>query len=624
MTFIISSKIVSALRTCLKFVEVNNSEYVTHILINFNNNQNNKTKMSSASNKRPAQDSGASGDKRQRLSGYDSGFFESEESEPSPEISAGEIKETDSDRRGREKKEREQKKLEEAAERKRQGLLKFSESKTKLCIANIGGKRVEKNGIIEFEGGKDFHFQSRSKAEEATGISNCAITSNIFNKGQSRGIKGIFEGQKVMFINAPVDTSDKVPCDHCNKHYGTKTDMIRHVRAKHPGVYPPAAERTRMPEEYKTFTPPITPEQYSFIVRRVGSSIQSDIEKCDLKQLVALIDGYEPWPSKNIKGAARKYHFTEEQILESIDKNESLTIEEGLHQFHLGLGKHRDRIDLADRKITFSLKHKVSEEDKIKLEEMNNRGTYHKLARQFCVHMNLFGMFANENVTDDNGGLIKNGFEFESHGGLFAPSFDRIEDEYTVNGQTFRKLHYPNPENALENINVVAFMANVTCKASTATIQERYDIYKNKSEDQQKEDFKNVLDNSQRCSINGKKTPLYQHANKIWKRDKCKGAFPDTPTKRGFRAYWQHMLVLLEKQEGLCAVAKIPMSLESGPWLMSCDAIDPLLGHVPDNLRLVCRYNNVIDTTKQNKDLTDTRPTSLTTEIHNEYWRIVR
>ena len=87
--------------------------------------------------KRSRTDSGASGDKRQRLSGYDSGFFESEESEPSPEISAGEIKETDSDRRGREKKEREQKKLEEAAERKRQGLLKFSESKTKLCIAEM-------------------------------------------------------------------------------------------------------------------------------------------------------------------------------------------------------------------------------------------------------------------------------------------------------------------------------------------------------------------------------------------------------------------------------------------------------------------------------------------------------
>ena len=80
----------------------------------------NEQKRRKKNKKRKLTNSGASGDKRQRLSGYDSGFFESEESEPSPEISAGETKESDSDRRGREKKEREQKKAEEAAERKRQ------------------------------------------------------------------------------------------------------------------------------------------------------------------------------------------------------------------------------------------------------------------------------------------------------------------------------------------------------------------------------------------------------------------------------------------------------------------------------------------------------------------------
>ena len=73
---------------------------------------------------------------------------------------------------------------------------------------------------------------------------------------------------------------------------------------------------------------------------------------------------------------------------------------------------------------------------------------------------------------------------------VVCPFFDRIEDEYTVNGQTFYKLHYPYPENALENIHVVAFMANVQCKASTIKIQDRYDYYKNKSEEQQKKDLK--------------------------------------------------------------------------------------------------------------------------------------
>jgi len=580
--------------------------------------------------KRKSSNSGSSSDKRPRLSGYDSGFFESEEPEPSPDFFAGETKESDSDRRGREKKEREQKKIEDATERKRQGVLKTAKSKTQPCIANIGGERVKKNGIITFEGGKDFHFQSRSIAEKATDISKCAITNNIFNKGQSRGNKGEFKDQKVMFINAPVDTSNRFLCPvtGCGKHYGTKKDMVKHVRAKHPNPLSPVRKFNRMPEKYKTFTPPISPKQYSFVVRRVGSSIQSDIEKCELSTLMALVEGVEklsePLPSANIKGAAKKYHFTEKQILDSIDNKESLTIGGGIHKLQLGLGK-TTIIRLAGRTVTFSWKPKVTEEDKIKLDEMNNRETYHMIARQICEYMNAKGMFAKKNVIDDNGGLIKNGFEFEKHGGLFAPSFDRIEDEYTVNGQIFFKSHYTNLDEALENINVVAFMANVACKASTIKIQDRHDIYKNKPKEQQKEDLKNVLGNSQRCSINGKKTPLYAHASKIWKKDdECKGAFPDTPTKRGFRAYWQHMLVLLKKQEGLCAVAKIPMSLESGPWLMSCDAIDPLLGHVPDNLRLVCRYNNVIDFSKLNKDLTDTRPTSLTTEIHNEYWRIVR
>ena len=110
----------------------------------------------------------------------------------------------------------------------------------------------------------------------------------------------------------------------------------------------------------------------------------------------------------------------------------------------------------------------------------------------------------------------------------------------------------------------------------------------------------------------------------MWNHDKqCQGAFPDTLTEKGFRAYWKRMLVLLEKQEGLCKVAKIPMSLESGPWLMSCDAIVPKKGHVPGNLRLVCLYNNPPDFSKLNKDLTDPTPTSLNTVLHNEYWRIV-
>jgi len=570
--------------------------------------------------KRPLQDSGASVKKRPKTSSRtvsddDSEIIESEESEALPETFGGETKESDSDRRGREKEERKRQQTEEAAERKRQANAKRAASQSIPCLANIGGIRVEKNGIIEFEGGKTFEKWTKQEAEDATGILKITIKANIHRKAKSSGTKGIFKGQQVMFINAPVDTSNRVPvdtsnrvpCEHCNKHYGSREAMRAHVRTKHPGILP--LERTRMPEEFETF---VNPEQYAFIVEKVGTNIKHDLKKSKMKILMALVEGYEPWPSKNIKGAARKYHFTEEQILESIDKNESLTIGGGRHVLQLGLGKTK-KIKLAGLKITFSWKHKVTEEDKAKVLAMDNRETYHKIARQICEYMNAKGMFASENVIDDNGGLIKHGFVFEYHGGLFNVSLDRIED----NADGFYKLHYTNLENALENIHVVAQMANVACKASTATIQKKVTDFENKSEDQREEDFKKVLEFSKKKTQNGKATPLYAHAQKFW-TDECKGAF-DT-----YQAYWRHLLGLLEKQEGLCAVAKIPMSLESGPWLMSCDAIDPRLGHVPDNLRLVCFYNNTPNHSKLNKDLTDTTPTSLNTVLHDEYWRIVR
>ena len=190
--------------------------------------------------------------------------------------SGGETKETDCDRRGREKKERERKKTEDAAERKRQGNAKLSASISKPCIANIGGIRVEKNGIITFEGGTDFGPYTKQEAKDKTGILKKTISTNINRKYKSSGKNGIFKDQQVMFINAPVDTSDKVPCGHCNSHFNSICAMRQHVRAKHPGILPPAAKRTRMPEEYKTFTPPITPKEYSIIVA-ISSSVSQRI-----------------------------------------------------------------------------------------------------------------------------------------------------------------------------------------------------------------------------------------------------------------------------------------------------------------------------------------------------------
>ena len=140
--------------------------------------------------------------------------------------------------------------------------------------------------------------------------------------------------------------------------------------------------------------------------------------------------------------AADKYNLTEQQILDSIANNEQLTIEGGIHVLRNELGRSTT-IRLAGRTVTFSWKYKVSEEDKIKLLAMKNRETYHMIARQYCEYMNKEGMFASENVIDDNGGLIKHGFEFEKHGGLFAPSLTVLRTNTPLMAKHFTNCTTP-------------------------------------------------------------------------------------------------------------------------------------------------------------------------------------
>ena len=532
--------------------------------------------MSSASNnKRSRTGSGVSVDKRQRLSGDDSEILELEESEALIEQVDGddtkfvELEESEASPDVFDDKTEEAKEelmgilCQVYAERKKK-------QKTYPILANIGGERME-DGIFSFRGGTTFQFASIKQITIATGLTNSCITFNIRNKIKSTIKMGPYKDQKVMFIKAPVDMTKK------------KLRVI-----------------------------------YAFFVYKIYSNIQADLKHANKKpKLRALIDGFaEHVQSANLKTAARKYHFTEQQIRDSIDNNESLTIEGGIHKLQLGLGRTK-KIKLAGRTVTFSWKHNnpVSEADKKTL-NATNLDARHNLAFQICKYMIGEGMFASKNVIDDNGGLLVNGFVFRAHGGLFAPSFDRINDN--VNG--FNCIHYHNLNNALENINIVAKMTNVRYKASKVERKKRRDDFENKSVEQRQNEFEQILDISRNVS----NTPLYSHAINNWEKDeKCQAVFTNTPEEKGFIAYWYHILGLLEEQKGICSVGKYPMSLESGPWLMSVDAINPRLGHVHDNLRLVCFCNNPPDFSKLNKDLTDSTLTSQTPKIHDTYWQIV-
>jgi len=144
--------------------------------------------------KRPLQDSGASGDKRQRLSSDASEIGETKSSETSPESSADETKE------------------DRAAARERQRCAKIAESNTKPCIAvlytKINGEKIKgkyiRNQYVQF--GEPITFTSRVKASKCFGgMKITKIQRNIDNRGRSKIKGGEYEGLYVMFSNKPVE-----------------------------------------------------------------------------------------------------------------------------------------------------------------------------------------------------------------------------------------------------------------------------------------------------------------------------------------------------------------------------------------------------------------------------------
>jgi len=414
-------------------------------------------------------------------------------------------------------------------------------------------------------------------------------------------------------------------------------------------------------------------KRYSFVKEMIKNNIASDTRHNAKKTLVAMIEGIKDLKglylaSKNIGGAAKKYNFTAEQILDSINKPLPIvakTDENGKfvkdithkHKTKDNKGIQRTKIiRLTGKNVTFSWKVLIPLSKKAKkVLKATDGDKQHQLAFQICKYMIDNGMFASKNVIDDNRGLIENGFKFRVHGGLFNVSLDRKVDN--ANGEY--KLHYPELGDALENIHVVALMTNVRYKASKddriewrADFQEKSEVLKKvlwesvfwkkkkksalekeskKKDEHPKESFKfypteeykkefnDRIEESKKATYNGGiNTPLYGHASVMWTKDKkCHGRFGSA------QAYWDFLKALLEEQKGICAVGRYPMTLESGARQMSPDAIDPLKGHVPKNVRLVCFCNNPTDTSKTdncNTSAENKLPTSLTRKIHDTYW----
>jgi hypothetical protein len=127
---------------------------------------------------------------RQRLSGDDSEFGETEESEALPETFRDHLTVID----GEESKKKENNNEHRMQQKEKgKGMQKGQQVKPWRSQANIGGKRVTNDGIIEFEGGETFgpFSKSRGCSTDQQGfkhhtprrvLENCTIKKNVFLK----------------------------------------------------------------------------------------------------------------------------------------------------------------------------------------------------------------------------------------------------------------------------------------------------------------------------------------------------------------------------------------------------------------------------------------------------------
>lgn len=234
----------------------------------------------------------------------------------------------------------------------------------------------------------------------------------------------------------------------------------------------------------------------------------------------------------------------------------------------------------------------VSAADRKKLEKMSNVNI-HDLTEQLApraIEMVKLGS------RDDFGGYLKNGIRLRAFGGLFKLSLDRKRNRH-ANGKHF--IHFPDPSDVFANIRLVAMCSNVGHCDPFDIDQVRVEMAKhdNKCDDECNNESTAAREYESKTWRKGKPTTLYRHAQNFHRKDEaCRQCFETA------NDYWRHLRKLLEAQRGRCSLSGICLRTNAEAdrcFLMSPDAIDPLKGHVPGNLRLVCRFLNPIDRSKQ-------------------------
>jgi hypothetical protein len=170
-----------------------------------------------------------------------------------------------------------------------------------------------------------------------------------------------------------------------------------------------------------------------------------------------------------------------------------------------------------------------------------------------------------------------------AHGGLFQLSLDRIDN--TQGGYTC--IHFPDITNAFANIRLSHLCRNTPKKH--LTIEEvQHQVYANVTAAA----VDNLYDYEHRKYHNKKKTTLYCCVCNIFQRDKRARA-----TWKSVDTMWRWARKHLKEIGGRCEISHILLQTNKHPsnWQVSIDAVDPVKGHVPGNLRFICVFLNCIN-----------------------------
>ena len=116
-------------------------------------------------------------------------------------------------------------------------------------------------------------------------------------------------------------------------------------------------------------------------------------------------------------------------------------------------------------------------------------------------------------------------------------------------------------------------------------------------------------------------TTLYSCCHSIWEKDELARI-----VFKKMNVMWKWARERLCRIGGRCEISRIPLRTNEtygSPFQMSIDAIDPCKQHVPDNMRIVCRFLNPICTIRRLKGKTGSTGTVWwTPELFRQYFRI--